>query len=50
MNERKCSLFGSPFDKERYEATLASCALQPDLDIFEDGDETVSRIECILLM
>ncbi|KAF8601971.1 P-loop containing nucleoside triphosphate hydrolase protein [Ceratobasidium sp. AG-I] len=33
-------LFGSPFDKERYEATVACCALQPDLDIFEDGDET----------
>ncbi|CAE6421059.1 unnamed protein product [Rhizoctonia solani] len=33
-------LFGSPYDKERYEATLSCCALLPDLAIFEDGDET----------
>ncbi|KAG8768254.1 hypothetical protein FRC12_005683 [Ceratobasidium sp. 428] len=33
-------LFGSPFDKERYEATLNCCALLPDLAILEDGDET----------
>ncbi|KEP50340.1 multidrug resistance-associated ABC transporter [Rhizoctonia solani 123E] len=33
-------LFGSPYDKERYEATLNCCALLPDLAIFEDGDET----------
>ncbi|KAG8678724.1 hypothetical protein FRC08_017559, partial [Ceratobasidium sp. 394] len=33
-------LFGSPFDKERYEATLSACALGPDLAIFDDGDET----------
>ncbi|QRV83260.1 ABC transporter [Ceratobasidium sp. AG-Ba] len=36
----KYSLFGSPFDKERYEATLNCCALLPDLAILEDGDET----------
>ncbi|CAE7216653.1 unnamed protein product, partial [Rhizoctonia solani] len=33
-------LFGSPFDKERYEATLSCCALLPDLAVLEDGDET----------
>ncbi|KAG8716744.1 hypothetical protein FRC09_015283 [Ceratobasidium sp. 395] len=33
-------LFGTPFDKERYEATLSACALNQDLAIFEDGDET----------
>ncbi|KAG9075527.1 hypothetical protein FS749_012789, partial [Ceratobasidium sp. UAMH 11750] len=33
-------LFGSPYDKERYEATLSCCALLPDLAILEDGDET----------
>ncbi|QRV95975.1 ABC transporter [Ceratobasidium sp. AG-Ba] len=33
-------LFGSPFEKERYEATIEACALRPDLLIFEDGDET----------
>lgn len=38
------SLFGSPFDKERYEATLSCCALLPDLAILEDGDETVRGI------
>lgn len=34
-------MFGSPFDKERYDATLNCCALLPDLAILEDGDETV---------
>lgn len=34
-------LFGSPFDRERYEATVKCCALESDLAIFEDGDETV---------
>ncbi|KAI0366584.1 multidrug resistance-associated ABC transporter [Pilatotrama ljubarskyi] len=33
-------LFGHPYDEKRYEAVLESCALQPDLEIFEDGDET----------
>ncbi|CAE6437640.1 unnamed protein product [Rhizoctonia solani] len=33
-------LFGSPYDKERYEATLNCCALLPDLAVLEDGDET----------
>ncbi|KAG8762089.1 hypothetical protein FRC11_011215 [Ceratobasidium sp. 423] len=33
-------LFGSPYDKGRYEATLNCCALLPDLAVLEDGDET----------
>ncbi|KAF8594789.1 hypothetical protein BDV93DRAFT_501773 [Ceratobasidium sp. AG-I] len=33
-------LFGSPFDRERYNTTLSCCALLPDLAILEDGDET----------
>ncbi|CAE6434018.1 unnamed protein product [Rhizoctonia solani] len=33
-------LFGSPFDEERYTATLDACALRPDLALFDDGDET----------
>ncbi|KAG8739619.1 hypothetical protein FRC10_005390 [Ceratobasidium sp. 414] len=41
-NMRDGRLFGSPFDQERYEATLSACALGPDLAIFEDGDETAS--------
>ena len=33
-------LFGTPFDEERYRAVLEACALLPDLEILEDGDET----------
>ncbi|KZV94275.1 P-loop containing nucleoside triphosphate hydrolase protein [Exidia glandulosa HHB12029] len=33
-------LFGSPFDKERYNAVLEACVLVQDLKQFEDGDET----------
>ncbi|KAI0357684.1 multidrug resistance-associated ABC transporter [Trametes cingulata] len=33
-------LFGHPYDGKRYEAVLESCALKPDLEILEDGDET----------
>lgn len=33
-------LFGEEFNEERYEATLEACALVPDLDILEDGDQT----------
>ncbi|GAA5856811.1 hypothetical protein JCM8547_008855 [Rhodosporidiobolus lusitaniae] len=33
-------LFGSPFDKERYQAVTEACALRSDLAIFSAGDET----------
>ncbi|KDN42598.1 hypothetical protein K437DRAFT_158415 [Tilletiaria anomala UBC 951] len=35
---RENILFGSPFEKERYEQVLEICALNPDLAIFEEGD------------
>ncbi|GAA5937761.1 uncharacterized protein JCM15063_002109 [Sporobolomyces koalae] len=33
-------LFGSAYEKERYDATIDACALRPDLDMFDAGDET----------
>ncbi|CCA77686.1 related to multidrug resistance protein, partial [Serendipita indica DSM 11827] len=33
-------LFGSPFEKARYDQVIEQCALKPDLDILEDGDMT----------
>ncbi|KAK3352219.1 ABC transporter [Lasiosphaeria hispida] len=33
-------LFGMPFDEERYERTLAACALKKDIGTLSDGDKT----------
>ncbi|KAK0557581.1 hypothetical protein OC846_000369 [Tilletia horrida] len=33
-------LFGSAFQKERYEEVLECCALKPDLKVLVDGDQT----------
>ncbi|KAJ7147242.1 hypothetical protein C8R46DRAFT_1129771 [Mycena filopes] len=33
-------LFGAPLDQERYDAVVECCALNPDLKMLEDGDET----------
>jgi len=33
-------LFGTPYERKRYNAVLAACALIPDLKILEDGDKT----------
>lgn len=33
-------LFGYPMEEDRYDQVLTCCALKPDLDILEDGDDT----------
>ncbi|KAF9898210.1 hypothetical protein EC991_000509, partial [Linnemannia zychae] len=38
---RENILFGRPYDKERYIATIRSCALVPDFKMLVSGDKTV---------
>ncbi|WWC60298.1 uncharacterized protein I303_102867 [Kwoniella dejecticola CBS 10117] len=33
-------LFGEPYEHDRYVNTLRACALEPDLKLFDDGDDT----------
>jgi ATP-binding cassette subfamily C (CFTR/MRP) protein 4 len=33
-------LFDSEFDKEKYDEVIKVCALERDLTLFQDGDET----------
>lgn len=37
---RENVLFGTPYDKPRYETCIHACALQDDLDLMDDGDLT----------
>ena len=42
-------LFGSPFDQERYDEVVDVCALRPDLEVLEDGDETEIGVRGVTL-
>lgn len=33
-------IFGEPYDAERYQNVIKACALETDLKLFDDGDET----------
>nr|XP_031862945.1 uncharacterized protein CI109_001420 [Kwoniella shandongensis]KAA5530017.1 hypothetical protein CI109_001420 [Kwoniella shandongensis] len=33
-------LFGEPFEEERYKKVISACGLEPDLRLFDDGDQT----------
>jgi ABC-type multidrug transport system fused ATPase/permease subunit len=43
-------LFGSRYDEARYRLVIDCCALQPDLDILEDGDETEIGARCVIVL
>jgi len=40
MTVRDNILFGLPFEEDRYQIVLETCALKPDLEILTDGDQT----------
>ena len=42
-------LFYSPYDEERYNEVIHACALEPDLEILEDGDETEIGVKGVSL-
>jgi ABC-type transport system involved in cytochrome bd biosynthesis fused ATPase/permease subunit len=39
-------LFDSPYDQERYDTVVESCALKPNLAVLEDGDTTEIGARC----
>jgi ABC-type multidrug transport system fused ATPase/permease subunit len=43
-------LFGSVYDEARYRLVIDCCALQLDLDILEDGDETEIGVRCVTIL
>lgn len=43
-------LFGYPWDEQRYHNVIECCALLPDLDILEDGDNTEIGARYVLLI
>ncbi|KAJ7662919.1 multidrug resistance-associated ABC transporter [Mycena rosella] len=42
-------LFGSPMDEKRYDDVIECCALQPDLEMLEDGDATEIGVKGVSL-
>ncbi|OWA50131.1 Canalicular multispecific organic anion transporter 2 [Hypsibius exemplaris] len=40
MTLRDNILFGKPYEKERYDKVLEACAMGPDLDMLDAGDQT----------
>jgi len=43
-------LFGYPYDEERYQSVVECCALRPDLEMLEDGDETEIGAKYVLTL
>ncbi|KAK8861563.1 hypothetical protein IAR55_002385 [Kwoniella newhampshirensis] len=33
-------LFGEPYEEDRYKKVISACGLEPDLKLFDDGDQT----------
>ena len=49
MSLRDSILFGSAFDEDRYDAVIHACALELDLQILADGDQTKAGLRGINL-